>query len=242
MGGLVVEDALRLGGQRGSGCYLAREATFLLCLDTSEFRIDVMHLLCYSTRVLFWRGTRLKKTNALKRLATRLLATTCLTAAASVAALGSTITEPGGGFGHTFPGTELPAGTTQVDGTASLNHGSNEYYEFQGLPGGVSLSSLSFSFLNNGVRGIGVELLNDADAVVTAESVVGAGATFNPVGTVPMDGFLVVDIKAGNESGTPYVLTLNLPSGTPEPGTFGTLGAGLAGLGALVLRRRLRKS
>jgi hypothetical protein len=202
--------------------------------------------------VIFWSSlkseeTVLKNTSTFKKLATRLLTTTCLTVAATAVAFGGVVTEPGGGngpgFGNTSPGTLLPAGTTEVDGVATLNHGSNEWYEFQGLPGGASLSSISFAFQNNGSSTFGVELFSDAaqgSTVVTATTSVGAGAMYTPVGTIPVDGFLVVDIQRGNEGAIPYVLTLT--QSAPEPGTMAALGLGLAGLGAASLRRRLRKS
>jgi hypothetical protein len=179
----------------------------------------------------------MQKTSKLRRLTIRLLTTTCLTVAASAVAFGSAVTEPVGGFGKTFPGTLLPLGTTEVDGSATLNHGPNEYYEFQGLPGGALLSAISFSFQNNGSSTFGVELLDDTDTVVVAATTpVTAGSMYNPVGTIPSDGFLVVDIQRSSEGAVPYVLTLT--QGTPEPGTLGVLGLGLAGLGAAGLRRR----
>jgi hypothetical protein len=182
----------------------------------------------------------MQKTSKLRRLTIRLLTTTCLTVAASAVAFGSAVSEPVGGFGKTFPGTLLPLGTTEVDGSASLNNGANEYYEFQGLPGSALLSSISFSFQNNGGSTFGVELLSDADTVVTATTPVTASSMYNPVGTIPSDGFLVVDIQRSSEGAVPYVLTLT--QGAPEPGTMAVLGLGLAGLGAAGLRRRVRKS
>lgn len=172
-----------------------------------------------------------------KRLAIRLLATTCLTAAASVVALGSTVTEPAGGFGNTFPGTLLPAGTTQVNGTATSNNGKDDFFELQGLPGGASLSSVSFLFQNNGSNPIGLLLVDDTHATVSALTVVASsGGTDSPSGTIPLDGNLVVDLQPTNEGGSPWVLTLS--QSTPEPGTFAALGLGLAGLGIAALRRR----
>jgi hypothetical protein len=173
-----------------------------------------------------------------KRLAIRLLATTCLTAAASVVALAGVVTEPAGGFGNTFPGTVLPAGTTEVDGTATSNHGKDDFFELQGLPGGASLSSISFLFQNNsGGNPIGLLLVDDTDTVtVSPLASVPAGASDSPTGTIPVDGNLVVDIQPSNEGGAPWVLTLNQT--TPEPGTFAALGLGLAGLGMAALRRR----
>ena len=175
----------------------------------------------------------------LKKLTLRLLGTTCLTAAATVAAHAGTVTEPGGGFGNTFAtATLLPVGTTEVDGTATLNHGSNAYFELQGLTAGASLSSLSFLFKDNsGGLSIGVTLLSDTNTTVTAFNSVAANGSYSPTGTVPNDGFLVVDISPTNEGGAPYVLTLSQAS-TPEPGTFAALGLGLTGLGAAALRRR----
>jgi hypothetical protein len=175
-----------------------------------------------------------------KRLATRLLTTTCLTAAASAVALGGTIVEPAGGFGSTFPGTLLPAGTTQVTGTATKNNGGDDFFELQGLPGGASLSSLSFLFQNNSSNfSLGVIVLSDTDAVVTAFDGVDPNTSYSPVGIVPVDGNVVIDLQPANEAGTPYVFTL--AQSAPEPGTFAALGLGLAGLGSLALRRR-RKS
>jgi PEP-CTERM motif len=183
----------------------------------------------------------MQRTSKLKQLATRLLTTTCLTAAASVAAFAGTVTEPVGGFGNTFPGTLLPAGTTQVSGITTLNNGSNDFFELQGLPGGASLSSISFHFVNNSAAiPFGVVLLTDTNTVVTALHTIGTLSSYDPIGTIPLDGNLVVDMQPGNEGGSAYVLTLN--TSVPEPGTLAALGLGLAGLGAAGLRRRLRKS
>ncbi len=178
-----------------------------------------------------------------KRLATRLLATTCLTAAASGIALASVVVEPGGGFGSSFPGTLLPVGTTEVDGLTTPSNGANDYFELQGLLGGASLSSLSFQIANNGPSiSFGIQLLSDVSAVVSALATVNPNSTDNPTGFVPADGNLVVDLvpNNSNESGVPYVLTLTPGSSTPEPGTFAALGLGLAGLGSIALRRRCK--
>jgi hypothetical protein len=185
----------------------------------------------------------LQRTSKLKRLAVRLLATTCLTAVASVAALAGTVNEPGTGFGNAFPGTLLPVGTTQVNGFATLTNGSDDFFELQGLPSLASLSSLSFQFQNNGaIVPIGVVLLDDTNTTVTPLANVIANSSYNPTGIVPLDGNLVVDLQPGNEGGSAYVLTFDPPSSAPEPGTFATLGFGIAGLGAMGLRRRVGKS
>jgi hypothetical protein len=183
----------------------------------------------------------LQRTSKLKRLAIRLLATTCLTAAASVSALAGIVNEPLTGFGNTFPGTLLPSGTTQVNGNVTSSNGADDFFELQSLPGGASLSSLSFHFQNNSsIFPIGVLLLTDTNTTVTALFSVPANGAYNPTGIVPLDGNLVVDLKPSNEGGSAYVLTLT--TGAPEPGTFAALGLGLAGLGAIGLRHRVRKS
>jgi hypothetical protein len=178
----------------------------------------------------------------LKRFATHFLATTCLTVAASAVALGTTITEPGlgsgPGFGTSFPGTQF-SGVTTVYGDASTNNGTQEFYEFQGLPGSVSLGSISFQFVNNGSQSFTAELLTDTEQYITS-GVVTSGSTFDPVGIIPADGNVIVDIMASSATVVPYTLTLF--QSTPEPGTLAVLGLGLAGLGAAGLRRRLRKS
>lgn len=183
--------------------------------------------------------------NAFKRLAARLLATTCLTAAASAVALGSAVVEPAGGFGSTFATrTILSPGVTQVSGSVTANNGNNDWFELTGLTGGASLTSLSFLFQNNSAAlPIGVFLGDDTNTVtVSALQSVASLTSYSPVGTVPLDGNLVVDLVPSNEGGAPYVLTLNPSSSAPEPGTFAALGLGLAGLGSVALRRRFRKS
>lgn len=180
-----------------------------------------------------------KKSN-LKKLAGRLLATTCLTAATSAVALGGSVTLPEGAQGA-YPGDLLPLGTTMVSGIVSLNNGSaGDFFEFQGLTGGESFSALGLEIESISLQGINYELYADTPSpeTVLQSSTAVAGTTNSfPTGTVPTDGNLIVEIMPTNEAASNYIVTINSP--VPEPETLSTLGLGLIGLGGLG-RRRLR--
>jgi hypothetical protein len=142
-------------------------------------------------------------------------------------------------------GTEVvaPAGTTEVDGIVSLNHGSSgDFFELTGLPASVSFSSLSLTVTDTGGESLGAAFYNDTPTEIVTLTGVSDGTPYDPSGTVPADGNLIVNIRPTNEGASDYSVTLDLPTGTPEPGTLGALGLGLAGIAGLGLRRRTQKS
>ena len=180
----------------------------------------------------------MQKTSKLKKLAFRLLSTTCLTVAGSVAAQAGSIflTE---GAQKTFATLAvLPAGTTQVSGTVNSIDGPNgDFFEFVGLPGNASFGSIHLTILAPGNQ-ISAFYFTDAGG-----SPFGSNLNFNgtlqPSGTIPADGNLVIEIQPASEAGIPYAVTID--ASTPEPATLSAIGLGLAGIGALGLRRRNRK-
>jgi hypothetical protein len=185
----------------------------------------------------------MQKSSKLKQLATRLLATTCLTAATSVAAFGSTIVLTQGTQESFAARVIAPAGTNEVDGTVSLTQGSSgDWFEFTGLPSGASFSSLSLLVTDTSGSPINAFFSNDTPTLITSHNGVSTGSPYSPTGNVPGNTNLVVEIQPTNEGASHYTVTLNLPGGTPEPGTLGALGLGLAGMAGLGLRRRTKKS
>jgi hypothetical protein len=188
-------------------------------------------------------GIIMQKNSRLKGFASRLLATTCLTAATGAAAFGSTLVLTEGAQGSIGTEVVAPAGTTEVDGVVSLNHGPNgDFFELTGLPASVSFSSLSLTVTNVSGPSLGAAFYNDTPAEIVSLTTVDNGTPYDPSGTVPADGNLIVNIRPSNEGATDYTVTLDLPTGTPEPGTLGALGLGLAGIAGLGLRRRTQKS
>jgi hypothetical protein len=185
----------------------------------------------------------MQKNSKLKRFASRLLATTCLTAATGVAAFGSTLVLTEGAQGSIGSEVVAPVGTTEVDGIVSLNNGSSgDFFELTGLPASVSFSSLSLTVTNTSGPTLGAAFYNDTPTEIVSLTTVNNGTPYDPSGTVPADGDLIVNIRPSNEGATHYTVTLDLPTGTPEPGTLGALGLGLAGIAGLGLRRRTQKS
>ena len=179
-----------------------------------------------------------QKTSKLKKLAFRLLSTTCLTVAGSVAAMAGTVTLTQGAQ-ETFAGRDiLPAGTTQVNGVVSLTQGSaGDFFEFVGLPGNASFSSINLTIQLLSGLAISADYFTDAGVSIGSTSnIIG---TVQPSGTVPSNGNLVVEILPSNEGASSYSVTI--ATSAPEPATLSAIGLGLAGIGVLGLRRRNRK-
>lgn len=178
--------------------------------------------------------------SALKKLARRLLATTCLTAATIGAAGAATVTESTD-FGNTFgTASVLPAGTDQVLGAAGGTSGSEnvDFFKFTGLLPG-SAYTFSGSYIAAGNDPLNVGVLNSAQSFLN--SLQNRPATFG--GIVPSDGMLVVQVSpvCGDSCTVNYDLTLTATSATtgiPEPGTAATAALGLAAAAAFGARRR----
>ena len=179
----------------------------------------------------------MQKTSKLKKLAFRLLSTTCLTVAGSVAAQAGSIflTE---GAQKTFATLAvLAAGTTQVSGTVNSIDGPNgDFFEFVGLPGNASFGSIHLTILAPGNQ-ISAFYLTDADVQIGSN--LNFNGTLQPSGTIPADGNLVIEILPSNEGPSSYSVTI--ATSAPEPATLSAIGLGLAGIGVLGLRRRNRK-
>jgi PEP-CTERM motif len=172
----------------------------------------------------------MQKTSTLKRLARRLLTTTCLTAAAATMAVAGPYTGP---YGSTM-GTAPDVGTsTPVSGSENV-YGQQQWFEFTGLTAGTTIT---IQDLAGSGSSLNWALLSDT-SVSLASNNLGVGASVTPSFSLPGDGNVFVEIVATNESGNNWQVTLNPGTSTPEPGTLGAVGIGLAGLGALARRRR----
>jgi hypothetical protein len=173
----------------------------------------------------------MQKTSKLKKLASHLLATTCLTVAAGSVAMAGTYTGP---YGSSF-GTATNVGTsTPITGTVTLNGPEQEWFEISALPAGVTLASV---LTIQDVSGNAVEywVENDAAGVIDNQTISSPNfASIN--GNVPVDGNVVVEFLATNEGASNWAVTVN--ASTPEPGTVAAVGVGLVGLAAAGLRRR----
>ena len=179
---------------------------------------------------------------SLRKLARALLGTTCLMVATGTA-FATTFTETTD-FPNTAPGTVLPVGTTQVNGSVNISTDMSDYFEFVGLlpsslcnlqatPTGTGYSDLVSVQTSGGTVLAGPTLLSQT----TGGGV--SSVTFINL-TMPSDGKVVVDISQF-EGGGPYTVTLNAnlaSAPTPEPFTLST---SLLGLGAAEALRRRRK-
>ena len=184
------------------------------------------------------------KNRRLKKLARHLLATTCLTAGAAALANAQVVTEgvppAPADFGNTFGAAYLlPDGTTQVNGTVEFGSDPADFFTFQGLEAG---STFSFTASSTLTRVIDLDLFNSTDTQLgstdsfsSTESAVGSG-------TVPTDGTLTFEpfIPGAGEGIRTYSVDLTATSASPEPGTLGVMGLGLAA-GAALVRRRKKK-
>ena len=171
----------------------------------------------------------MQKTSNWKRIVGRFLATTCLTVAAGAIASATPYTGP---YGTSF-GTAVNVGLdTPVTDVSLISV--NDWFEFEGLPGGVTLSSI---FTVQDVTGFwNVSIVSDTNTPIFSQSLSApnfAGLT----GNVPVDGNVVFDMSTFGEGSNSFSVTL-----APEPATVACLGLGLVGLAGLGLRRRVKKS
>jgi hypothetical protein len=200
----------------------------------------------------------MQKTSQLRRLAGRLLATTCLTAASALAGT-ITYTEGAGGLPADFPGTFGSAtaavaaanpGTTIVNGAVN-NAGSDprDFFELTGLGAGNFTLSAMVTEGGNGT----VYVFNTSGTLLEG----GGGPQTNGAGlfgftspgvnplnfgslAIPGNGDLVIEVEMWHEDASNYTITVNTtPSSVPEPSTAGMVGLGVAG--ALTLARKRRK-
>jgi len=187
----------------------------------------------------------LQKTSKLRRLTVRLLTTTCLTVLGSVAASANSVAIPSFTF-ETYPGDVLSPNVTQVTGTVNGDiNGVGDFFELTGLPGGASFSSISLAITDTTANAMRAELFSDipsAQTVLVAETDIAGLTAFDPTGTIPTDGNLFVNIIPTNLDESPSSYSVTLSSSTPEPVSLATIGLGLAGLGALGLRRAKKSS
>jgi hypothetical protein len=179
------------------------------------------------------------KHTRLKKLARHLLATTCLTAGVAAIADAQVVTEgvspAPADFGNTFATAYLlPNGTTQVNGTVQQGADTADFFTFQGLQGGTGFS---FSASGNSPIALSLDIFNSSDTQIGSThiftSVEGASGT----GTVPVNGELIFDVFSGSEAREAYTINLTATQ-SPEPGTLGAMGLGLAAGAALVMRRK----
>ena len=174
------------------------------------------------------------KSKSLKKYARHLLATTCLTVAATTAQA-TTFSEGVNDFGNTFAArTGLPGGTTQVFGGVNPGNDFDDFFFFSGLPLG---GAFTFTGLYEGA--VNVSVLTNGNSVINGNSNLSNPPTMT--GTVPGDGILVIGAH-GFEGTAFYDLRLDVVGGTsqiPEPATAGL--AGLALASAVALRRKTAK-
>jgi hypothetical protein len=181
------------------------------------------------------------KNAGLKMLARHLLAIACLTVGAAALAHAQVITEgtppAPADFGNTFGAAFLlPDGTTQVNGSVELGSDTADFFTFQGLEAG---SSFSFTATSTGNRAIGLDLFNSSDTQIGSSDLFAMAQSASGSGTVPTDGTLTLDLfVSGSVEGIrPYQVNLTATDATPEPGTLGAMGLGVAA-GAVLWRRR----
>ena len=177
----------------------------------------------------------MQKTARLKKFARHLLATTCLTVAATGAAQATTVNESTD-FGDTFATSNiLPVGTDVINGAifGSIAPDGADFFTFTNLLGGsaftLGASTPVGSFFPE------VQVLTSANTVVSPQQGFSLGSPASANGIVPLDGILVVQVN-GNEGSGPYTVTLDAQSAAPEPSTL--FGAGLGLAGAFALRRK----
>ena len=179
---------------------------------------------------------------SLRKLARALLGTTCLTVATGTA-FATTFTETTD-FPSTAPGTVLPVGTTQVNGSINFSTDQRDYFEFVGLLPNSSFSLQATATATGYSDGVSVQnsggtLLAQPMLLLQVSSSNIINANFTNL-TVPSDGDVVVGISQF-EGGGPYTVTINAnlaSAPTPEPFTLSTSLLGLGAAAAEALRRR----
>jgi hypothetical protein len=183
-------------------------------------------------------ATNPKDSNARKfigKFARTLLATTCLTVAAQAGTI--TYTE-GATLSNTSPGTPLAAatdpGTTIVTGFVGGTP-TVEWFELTGL--GIGTFTVSAT-TDNVAHGATISVFTDTPTLLESGVFTnGAPQNFGAL-PIPGDQNVVFEVHTNSESPNNWTVTVNTTSTTPEPGTLGSLGLGLAG--ALALRRKLK--
>jgi hypothetical protein len=182
------------------------------------------------------------KHTRLKKLARHLLATTCLTAGAAAIADAQVVTEgtapAPADFGNTFGAAYLlPLGTTQVNGSTHDNVDPADFITFQGLQGGTGFS---FTATSTSPIGSDLNIFNSSDVKLSGPFFFSSSEGTSGNGTVPTDGLLTFDVFSSSEAVQSYSinLTATQAAGTPEPGTLGAMGLGLAAGAALMMRRK----
>ncbi len=163
---------------------------------------------------------------AFKKLARKLLTTTCLTAVATGAAQATTFNETTDFSNNSATANLLPLGTDRVLGSINPS-GDIDFFKLTGLTPGAL-----YSLIGTYEGSARYTVLNSALATLNT-------AVDNPAlltGTIPGDGMLVVGVLQ-NEQIAFY--DLNLQTSIPEPST--AAGVGLALAGALALRSKQKK-
>jgi hypothetical protein len=187
-------------------------------------------------------GTNPKKTavgNVIGKFARTLMATTCLTAASSGAALATTIYPP-------FPAGENPLVQTPLTvlpadpnpGTTIVNVTQNQqqsWFELIGLGPGT----FTFSATSNGSNGDLFNFCSDATFLsCISEGFASSSAPLNlPAMAIPASGDLFVHTTPRFEQANSYTVTVNT-QGAPEPSTIAMAGLGLAALVSLSRKKR----
>jgi len=163
-----------------------------------------------------------------RKLIRKLLAATCLTAAAG-AAQATTFTESTD-FSNTFAGANLlPVGTDVVIGSVgNPSTDTDDYFELSGLTAGTPFD-VNFTAIPVFHGVIAAQVLDSSDASLGTGNF-DQGMPLDLTGTIPSDGVLVV--RTQWEEGGPYQVTLHA---VPEPATGALVATGVA---ALVGRRR----
>jgi PEP-CTERM motif len=157
--------------------------------------------------------------------------------------MATTVSEPPN-FGTTFgTATDLPDGTTEVDGSVQFPGDTNDYFTFQDLVPG---SGFYFTASTTSSPGLELNLLTSGDAALPGSSNPYTFTASDPdivTGlSAPSDGIIVFDVLTPGGEGPARAYTIDITTSTyvPEPGTLGAMGLGLAA-GAALLRRRRKK-
>ena len=184
----------------------------------------------------------MSQTSLLKRSSVSLFAVFSLALAGGSVALATPYDCGFNNCGYDFA-TATDVGTdTPV--TGFVGEDSSEWFEFEGLDGGATLSSLLTITNTSDFGDFYVTLYNSSDQTISGDVGVRVDADDSATltGDVPGNGDLVVEISArGPDPG--FNASLTDPPSVPEPAPVTAVGLGLAAIGALRLRSRfgLRK-